>query len=259
MEPALDYANVTGRPSGPFVRLAAALLPGVARVQREHAPWAAAWHAANRRALTVPGRRWIVLGDSMSQGIGAPRFDAGWVDSARRRLGPAADGLVVVNLSASGARVPDVLDQQLPAWSALPPAPEGPHGADVVTVFIGANDLMRRAHRDALPGAFTELLRRLPVGAIVATMPQPRAAARSVNARLETAAADGRVRLVDLRTGGPRSWRGKLASDHFHPNEAGYAELAEAFVPALRTALAEDTTDGAAKSNDRRSSGTSGT
>ena len=29
-----------------------------------------------------------------------------------------------------------------------------------------------------------------------------------------------------MRREGPRSWWGRLASDRFHPNEAGYADMA---------------------------------
>ncbi len=74
---------------------------------------------------------------------------------------------------------------------------------------------------------------------MIANLPNPRQAAREVNALLGQAAAGlpgqaGRVAVADLRSGGPSSWRGRLAADHFHPNDAGYASLAAAFaVPAL--------------------------
>ena len=41
-----------------------------------------------------------------------------------------------------------------------------------------------------------------------------------------------------MRVAGPASWRGRLASDWFHPNDAGYAAIADAFEPAVRAALA---------------------
>ena len=43
---------------------------------------------------------------------------------------------------------------------------------------------------------------------------------------LRERAESGRLVLVDIRRDGPRSWRGRLASDKFHPNDHGYAELA---------------------------------
>ncbi|WP_375479533.1 SGNH/GDSL hydrolase family protein [uncultured Jatrophihabitans sp.] len=232
-ELAFDYANVTGRPRGAIVATVGRVLPGVAEVQRQVQPYAAAWRAANLAALSRPGRRWIVLGDSMSQGIGADPF-AGWVNQLLDRL---PESLNVVNLSASGARVPDLLEQQMPVWRALPAAAPGA-APDIVTVLVGSNDLMSRRHRDAMPELFGQLLEQLPPGAIVATLPQPRAAAAAANKLIDAAARTRGLRVVDMRKSGPRSWRGKLAADHFHPNEIGYASIADAFEPAVRKAVA---------------------
>lgn len=241
MEPTvLTYANRTGRPSGRILRIGSVLVPGIGRVQRQVAPYAAAWHAHNWEALARPGRRWIVLGDSMSQAIGATAWNAGWVDQLMARLDPAVRP-TVINLSASGARVRDVLDQQLPAYASLPPADVQP---DLVTVLIGSNDLFgRREHSELLPSAFAELLTELtgglprPADVVVSTLPQPRDAAAQANAHIARAGATGSVRVVDMARSGPASWSGKLASDHFHPNDAGYAGIANAFEPAVRRAL----------------------
>ena len=80
----------------------------------------------------------------------------------------------------------------------------------------------------------------LPRGSVVASLPQPRAAATAANRHLEVAVAAGRLRLVDMRASGPASWRGKVAADLFHPNDAGYAAIADAFEPVLRDALTRD-------------------
>lgn len=223
----LDYANRTGRGPGRVVRALGLVLPGVREVQRQVEPYADAWHAHNRRMLDRTGRRWIVLGDSMSQGIGASAWDAGWLRGIDLSPEP-----VLINLSATGARVRDVLDQQLPAYADLGPRPD-----DLLTVMIGSNDLFAGgAAREALPDGFAELTRVLPEGAVVATLPQPRTAARLANRHLDRAAERGRLRLVDLRTSGPDSWRGRLAPDFFHPNDLGYAAMAAAFAPVLRAA-----------------------
>jgi len=201
----------------------------VASVQREHLPYAAAWHAANAVALRQPGPRWIVFGDSMSQGIGATRFDRGWVNQLSARLAERGISRPIVNLSASGARVPDLLAQQLPAWRALPSALSPTTGPDLVTVLIGSNDLISRAHRTALPARFAELLEQLPARSVVASLPQPRAAASAVNVLLRSAAERGDIVIVDMHRSGPAAWRGRLAADHFHPNELGYRGIADAF------------------------------
>lgn len=228
----LDYDNRTGRPTGPVLRLLGLLLPGVREVQVQVEPYADAWSAHNRRALQRPGPHWVVLGDSMAQGVGASGPTAGWVGQLADRLAGTGHALNLVNLSATGARVRDVIDQQLPVLEEL----TGPD--PLVTVLIGSNDLFgRRRRRRELPDAMRELVDRLPAGSVLATLPQPRAAARRANRWIDAAAATGRIRLVDMRVHGPDSWRGRLAPDRFHPNDAGYAALADAFEPVVREAL----------------------
>ncbi|CAN5565271.1 hypothetical protein BH11ACT8_BH11ACT8_23600 [soil metagenome] len=229
------YANRTGRGPGRIVRALGLVAPGVRRVRGQAEPYAEAWRARNLRALGQPGRRWFVLGDSMSQSVGATAYDAGWVDQLADRLSTTAL-LSVVNLSATGARVPDVVHQQVPWLGRIGVGPD-----DLVTVLVGSNDLFGgRAHSAMLPTAFGDLLDRIPPGTVVATLPQPRTAAELANAQIEAAAAAGRVRVVDMRTAGPSSWRGKLAGDWFHPNDDGYAAIADAFEPVVRQALESD-------------------
>ncbi|MEO8750503.1 SGNH/GDSL hydrolase family protein [Dermatophilaceae bacterium Sec6.4] len=211
-----------------------AVIPGVADVWSQADPYADAWHAGNIATLQTAGRRWIVLGDSMSQGIGASAYDAGWVGQLARRLAASGHDLQVLNLSANGACVSDVLDQQLPALEQI-----GVRPGDVVTVMVGSNDLFGgRARRAALSGAYAHLVARVPRGTIVATLPQPTKAAGRANVHVEAAAASGAIVMCDLRVTGPTSWRGLLAADYFHPNDAGYAGIATAFEPTLLDVLA---------------------
>ncbi|MEO5609514.1 MAG: SGNH/GDSL hydrolase family protein [Ornithinibacter sp.] len=225
-----DYANRTGRPPGRLLHLLGRVHPGIRAVNAQVEPYAAAWAGHNRDAVRESGPRWVVLGDSMSQGIGATAWDTGWVGQLASRLRSRGHPLTVVNLSASGARVPDVIAQQLPALDAMPQSEgDAEPCADLVTVLIGSNDLFAKGYSEGLPDAFADLVSRLPDGAIVATLPQPRTAARDANRHIERAAATGVIEVVDLRTDGPDSWRGRLAADWFHPNDAGYAELARAF------------------------------
>lgn len=236
----LLYANRTGRPSGRVLRVLGRVLPGVAKVRAQVAPYADTWHARNGEAITRPGRRWIVLGDSMAQAVGARTVDGGWVGHLAGLLGDDAPPNVV-NLSATGARTLDVVEQQLPVMAGLPPAPGPDAGPDLVTVLIGSNDLFAgRDVRDALPDAFRRLVEALPDGSVVATLPQPATAAERANRHVEAAVRRGRLWMVDMRTAGPQSWSGRLAPDFFHPNDAGYAAIAEAFEPVVRQALAEN-------------------
>lgn len=232
--PGFTYDNRTGRGPGRAIRALGAVLPGVALVWSQVEPYADAWRRHNVATLDRAGRRWFVLGDSMSQGVGASAHDAGWVGQLGARLVSSGAEVQIVNLSATGARVGDVIAQQLPALDLL-----GPGEDDVVTVLVGSNDLFGgRARRTELPDGFAELVERVPRGAVVATLPQPSGAATAANEHVERAARDGRIVMVDLRVTGPRSWRGRLAGDFFHPNDAGYAAIATAFEPTLRAALA---------------------
>ncbi len=194
-------------------------------------PFADAWALHNTDAVGAEGRRWVVLGDSMSQSVGASAWDAGWVGQLSRDLAATGHPLTVVNLSATGARVDDVLDRQLPLADLLP---DTGAGTDLVTVLIGSNDLFAGgAVRRALPDAFGALVAALPLGAVTATLPQPRAAARRASAHVRRAGAEGHLEVVEMGAEGPRSWRGRLAADLFHPNDLGYAGIAAAFRPHL--------------------------
>ena len=109
------------------------------------------------------GEIYVALGDSTAQGIGASRPERGYVGLIARRLAVATGRPVrVVNLSVSGARVRDVVADQLPKLAGLVP--------DVVTVAVGANDI-----RDNQIGRFSAdidaLVAGLPANAVVGDVP----------------------------------------------------------------------------------------
>src|SRR5207248_173975 len=122
----------------------------------------------------------------------------------------------------------DVIHTQLPLLEALDVEP------DLVTTAIGANDLYPTPV-DQLLAQLREIMRRLPGGSVIATLPQgikpPKAAAVNDVIRAEAPAAGLRVADVWARTGPP--WRGKFAADRFHPGTLGYADWAGAFADAL--------------------------
>ena len=222
---------VSQRPS--FVSVAQRLLPGV-RATLGVAPTFAAWWAdANADALAGEGRLWVALGDSTAQGVGAKRPDLGYVGQLHARLRMGDPAWRLVNLSRTGARVADVVTDQLPGAINLSPT--------LVTCAVGSNDVLRRTPRLRFEHALDELLAVLPLGSVVATLPHGlgRRRTREVNARIvETAAARG-LRVADLwATTGP-PYRGKFASDGFHPNARGYRDWADAFAEALRDELGD--------------------
>lgn len=232
-----EYSNLPTRPSGRAVRALGAVFPGIRRVQAEAVPYAEQWRRANRAALDDSGPVWVAIGDSMSQGVGARAFDRGFVGQLSERLQPQWPHRLV-NLSVFGARVQDALDQQLPALQTLISAGVVP---TVVTVVIGSNDLVSAVHRAGLVARFAVLLDHLPPGAVVSNLPNPRKEARAVDALLRARAARGELLVADMRGDGPRSWRGRLAADKFHPNDAGYAAMADVLEGPVRERLARHT------------------
>ena len=216
-ETGFEYSNLSGRETGPFVRTASLLLPGVRRVQAQVEPYARAWEQHNREAVAASGPLWVVLGDSMSQGVGASAFDRGWVGQLAESLPEHR----LVNLSVYGGRVADVVDRQTPAMESLGVAP------DLVTVVIGSNDLFSRRYRPLLPASLAQMLELLPRGSVVGSQPGGQPASLEFNRQVDEAAAAEHVRVAEFRDPRMRSWRGRLSSDHFHPNDAGYAGMAE--------------------------------
>ncbi|MET1038069.1 MAG: GDSL-type esterase/lipase family protein [Aeromicrobium sp.] len=218
-----DYSNLSGRPNGPVVATLSRILPGVRAVQRQVEPYAHAWERHNRAAVAADGPLWVALGDSMAQGVGASAHDRGWVG----QLAASVPGHRLINLSVYGGRVTDVVERQIPAMRTLGAEP------DLVTVVIGSNDLISRRLRAALPDAVAQMLRLLPAGTVIGTQPGGRPGALEFNRQLDEAAAAGRVRIAEFRDPRMRSWRGKLSRDFFHPNDLGYAGMAEIVAEAI--------------------------
>ena len=228
-------ADLGPRPPGPVVRALGRVFPGVRQVQAQTEPYAAAWGRANRAALTATGPLWVALGDSMTHGIGASAYDHGWVGQLSDRLRGDGWDHRVVNRSVTGARVDDVVDNQLPALEAVS-AEEGPPA--LVTVVIGSNDVVSPRHRRGLAERFALMLDRLPDGAVVMNLPNPHREARRIDDLLRARAAGGQIVLADMRREGPRSWRGLLAADSFHLNDRGAAAMADVVENAVRRARA---------------------
>ena len=215
-------------------RVARIVVPGVRRIHAQVKPYAALWDEANALAATASGPLWVVLGDSTAQGIGAPRYDQGYIGQLRTRLDaerPHPKGpWRILNWSRSGARTADLIESQLPRLDALRSEVE----PDLITVAIGANDVYKTPV-DQLVRELRTIIGRLPRGTVIGTIPQglrPRKA-QVANAviREEAPAAGLVVADVWARTGPP--WRGKFASDQFHPGPRGYADWADAFAEAL--------------------------
>lgn len=193
-------------------------------------PYAAAWRAAGDRArATGDGPLLVAMGDSTAQGIGASRPEHGYVGGLVTWL-TARTGRAwrVVNVSSSGTRAGDVLAHQLPALAALGMP------VDLVTLAVGANDVVRRTPMARLEATLSAVVDQLPAGSVVGTIPQGlgRRPALLNEFLARRCAARGLV-VADVwgHTGPP--WAGMFAADSFHPNDAGYRNWLAAFTEAL--------------------------
>jgi lysophospholipase L1-like esterase len=204
----------------------ASLLPGVREVRAQIPVYADAWEESNRLALAERGPLWVVAGDSTAQGIGASSYTRGWVGQLRDQLTRHGVRLRLLNLSHSGARVRDVLREQLPVVGEMGVAPA------LLTVAAGANDL-RWSRRRELAGDLELLLDQLLRGAVVATIPGRPHVVDMFNELIRRRATEYGLRVADINRALTRPWRPRFAADHFHPSDLGYADWARAFSIAL--------------------------
>lgn len=132
----------------------------VLRVLRSVDAYAAYWSVPRGEAGGVV---YVALGDSAAQGIGASRPETGYVSLVAAHLGRAAgEPVQIINLSTSGARIRDVLRDQVPLLDGL--------CADVITVGVGGNDI-RDYDEDAFARDVTDLTGGLPRGTVLADLP----------------------------------------------------------------------------------------
>jgi lysophospholipase L1-like esterase len=103
--------------------------------------------------------RYVALGDSFTEGVGDP--DAGrpnglrgWADRVAEVLAERTPGFGYANLAIRGRKLDAILAEQLEPALALEP--------DLITVYAGANDIMRpKVDLDALVGRYDAALGRL--------------------------------------------------------------------------------------------------
>lgn len=223
--------RTTSRRSG--IGLLGRLIPGVGRISSQIEPFADAWRHETAAALSGSDRILGVLGDSTAQGIGAESHRGGWVGQLHTWLEETtSERWAIANWSQSGAKVADVIDDQLPALLA------GARKPDLTLVAVGANDMFWSVRVAPARHGFATLIPRLPDGSAIGTVPAQGLAIRSqsLNRSIRRIAAEhgAEVAAVDRAIS---SGRGRLASDGFHPNERGYADWADAYRVAVDRVL----------------------
>jgi lysophospholipase L1-like esterase len=186
------------------------------------------WEESNDGARHANGPLWVAVGDSTAQGLGASAPDRGYVGQLLARLREEQQRpWRVVNLSVTGARVADVAREQVPCI-------DDAGDPELVTCAVGANDVIRFGYRRVAEG-YRVLIRTLPKGAVIATVPQGLLPRRThqLNEIIRADAPAAGLRIADAwaHTGPP--WQGKYAADGFHPNDLGYADWCAAFADTI--------------------------
>jgi lysophospholipase L1-like esterase len=196
-----------------------------------------------------PPLTFVVLGDSTAAGVGAGNARAAYPSLLAEELAAGGRAVHLVDLGVSGARVGDVLTDQLPRAVDAEP--------DLVFLGIGANDathLTRLADVLEDTTAILATLRQTGALVVVAGAPDMRAAAfleplrtvigwrgRRVAETIERVARSMGIPVVPLaaETGhyfaaDPARY---YAADDFHPSAEGYVLWARAIYPVLERAL----------------------
>ncbi|HSH59000.1 MAG TPA: GDSL-type esterase/lipase family protein, partial [Acidimicrobiales bacterium] len=103
------------------------------------------------------GLRMVWLGDSTAAGVGADDPDGALPRQVAARLGRPVQLTV---LAKSGAKVEELIAQQLPRVSSLEP--------DVVVLSVGANDVVHFTSKDSFTSRYRRLLDQLGSTPVIA-------------------------------------------------------------------------------------------
>ncbi len=194
-------------------------------------------------ATTSPHfERYVAIGDSSTEGLDDPDGAGGyrgWANRLAERIADLEGSLRYANLGVRGLRTRQIRETQLERAAAMRP--------DLVTLFAGTNDVVRRRFDPAEVGRDVELMQRTMVdgGATVVsfTLPDlspvmplarwlaPRVSA--LNEALRDASSRSGAILVDVAkhpvASDPRLW----SDDRLHANSLGHARIAAALAHGL--------------------------
>jgi len=186
--------------------------------------------------------RYVAIGASDATGIGAFPPTDGYVFRIDDGLDSNCGGAQLFNLGIPGADADTIVDIELPAATQLEP--------DLVTVFVGGNDLVGGRDLQSFRADLADLLQTLAVdtGATVFIAnlpdltilprfqedPNPNVTSTRViefNFIIETEADASGAILVDL-SNSPLS-DVLVSDDGFHPSNEGHEKIAEEFLARI--------------------------
>ena len=192
---------------------------------------------------TVAALRYLAIGDSFTIGTGSSPAEA-FPARIAARMKERGRAVELKNLGVNGYTTQDVLDEELPVVRGFKP--------DVVTLAVGANDLVRGSslekYRSQLKRIFSELGKAGVSGAQLYVLPQPDWAlspvaagfgsVKEIEAKIvefnrvlhEEARAAG-AHYVDLYSLMEKQARARMiAGDGLHPSARAHDEWAEAVI-----------------------------
>jgi acyl-CoA thioesterase-1 len=148
----------------------------------------------------------------MSLGIGASSPDKGYLGLVRDQLA-AYDNQPwqMVNLGQWGDKLSHGIDRQLPALTGI-------RQPDHVLICIGSNDMVWGASLGKLRRGIRAIAEAVPAPAQVCTLIGSSPRSIIANKSLIKIASETGHEIVNPWF----KWRGKQASDRFHPNDEGY-------------------------------------
>lgn len=195
--------------------------------------------------------RYVAIGDSSTEGLDDPDGRGGyrgWANRLAARVAAAQSSpLLYANLGVRGRSTRAIRDEQLEPALAMRP--------DLVTLFTGTNDVVRRRFDADAVGADVEFMQRrlieggatvlgftLPDLSIVMPIARPLAGrVRALNDALRHASAASGAILVDFAKhpvgSDPRLW----SDDRLHANSAGHERIAAGLAAALKLPGTDET------------------
>jgi acyl-CoA thioesterase-1 len=193
----------------------------------------------------TPAFVYLALGASDATGVGAGSTAQGYVSLIKQELEQLTPPVVLINRGVSGARIDTVKEQ-------VRRAKEAQDSADLVTIWVGINDLVHGDDPDQfgqdvhfILGMLRQHVARTIVIANLPNLtrlprfrrqPSPHVTEdriRAYNAVIAEEAREAGASLIDLFAQDLRDDL-VLHSDGFHPNDAGHREIAESFLQAIR-------------------------
>ncbi len=196
--------------------------------------------------MALPWKRFVALGDSLTEGVGDPDRRGrlrGWADRLAAAMASVEPDFGYANFAVRGLPAPEVRRTQLEPALRLRP--------DLASVLVGMNDLLEPRFR---PAAFERELGAIvgPLheqGALVLTAtfpdvtlfsPLPNRMLGGVRSRLRAASAAVRsvseahgALLLDLEALPEARQREVMSVDRLHPSPHGHVLLAGAFAELL--------------------------